>query len=214
VNIDGNYNNDVTADSGSIGYAAETLTWNGPLAIGATVLISYSASVDVAASDTAVLTNTVVSSAVGSNCVSGSADPSCTTSISIAARTISLTGLTSSFTLSGLPNTTVTAEGATTMTVITNSVAGFGVTVRASTALLPGAIPGNTDTIPVSNLKVRDSGTSTFTALSNTLPFRVHNQTIPTGLDGFAVSNDYQIDIPFVRPDSYSTTLEYIVSAN
>ncbi len=42
----------------------------------------------------------------------------------------------------------------------------------------------------------------------------VHSQTGPSGANGDAVSNDYQMLIPFVRPDQYSVTLDYIVTTN
>ncbi|MDQ1398789.1 MAG: hypothetical protein QOK20_721, partial [Acidimicrobiaceae bacterium] len=40
-----------------------------------------------------------------------------------------------------------------------------------------------------------------------------HQQNAASAPLGDAVSNDYQVQIPFVAPDTYSATLEYIVSA-
>jgi hypothetical protein len=38
----------------------------------------------------------------------------------------------------------------------------------------------------------------------------VHNHDIGSAPGGDAVSNDYQVDIPLLASDTYSTTLEYI----
>jgi hypothetical protein len=126
---------------------------------------------------------------------------------------ITLADLTESFTLSGNPGATVTT-GATpvTMTVTTNNAAGYTVTVEPALATLGGAIPGNTDTIATSLLKVRPSGVGTFTALGVGAPVTVGGKTAPSAEAGDTVSNDYQITIPFVAPDTYSGTLNYIAT--
>ena len=128
---------------------------------------------------------------------------------------MTLTGLTPSFTLSGLPDTTVTALGATSMTVTTNSAGGYIVTIQARKDVLAPGIVGNHDSIPIGALGVKDSGTTLFTPVPGPTgtPFVVQNQGSPTGPNGFAVSNDFKVAIPFVAPDTYSTTLEYIVTA-
>jgi hypothetical protein len=125
---------------------------------------------------------------------------------------ITLTGLTASFTLSGRPGQVITSIGAVTMTVTTNNFAGYAVTVQAASPNLTGAIGGNTDTVPVGALTVRATGGSAYTALSNTNPFEVVRKTSASSPTGDAVSNDYQIMIPFARPDIYTGTLNYIAS--
>jgi large repetitive protein len=99
------------------------------------------------------------------------------------------------------------------MTVTTNSPGGYQVTVQAGTTLLTGALPGNTETIPIGRLGVRESGTVPFLPLSDTGATLVHNQNAASAPGGDAVSNDYQVHIPFVPADTYSATLDYIVSA-
>jgi large repetitive protein len=75
---------------------------------------------------------------------------------------------------------------------------------------LTAAIPGNSDSIPVGDLAVRETGTSAFDPLSNVTSLVVHSQSGPSAAGGDAVSNDYQAAIPFVASDTYSGTLEYI----
>jgi large repetitive protein len=41
----------------------------------------------------------------------------------------------------------------------------------------------------------------------------VYQQNVASAPGGDILSNDYRVDIPFVTADTYSTTLDYIVSA-
>jgi len=207
------YNDDATVTTGALDYAGGTLSWTGELPRGASVLITYSVTTATGAADGLVLTNRIVSTSNGSTCVADSVAIGCTASVAIAARTITLTDPTSSFTLTGLPNSTVGSDGKVTMTVTTNSTGGYLVTVQAATGSLTGATPGNTTTIPVGLLGVRETGTQPFLPLSADTPLTVHQQDTPSGPGGDAVSNDYRIQIPSVPSDTYSTTLDYIVSA-
>lgn len=125
---------------------------------------------------------------------------------------ITLSGLTPSFTLAGDTNTTVTQNGAVTMNVLTNNLTGYNVTVQAAASTMAGSAAGNTDTIPIGNLKVRESGGPLFTPLSNLVPSIVHAQVTRSASGGDTISNDYQIDIPFVNADTYSVTLNYLAS--
>jgi large repetitive protein len=200
-----------SATSGTLTLVSGSLQWTGSLPVGASVRINYSIDVNVSDLGDALLPNRVVSPDVGSSCLTGSTDPNCVTSTRIDTRTLTLTGLTNSFTLTGLPNSTVTADGAVTMTVTSNSPGGYQVTVQAGAGTLAGAATGNTDTIPTDQLGVRESGTTTFTPLT-TSPLLIHQQTRASSPAGDAVSNDYQVQIPFVAADSYTTTLDYIAS--
>jgi hypothetical protein len=128
------------------------------------------------------------------------------------AQALTLTGLTSGFTLSGEPNSTATQDGAVTMTVTTNSVDGYVVSVQAAEPTLTGQAAGNAHSIPVDRLSVRGTGMPDFQPLSASAAVIVHNQTTPSAPNGDAVSNDYSIDIPFVASDTYSTTLDYIAA--
>lgn len=125
--------------------------------------------------------------------------------------TITLSALPASFTLTGNPSSTVTSNGAVTMNVLTDNLLGYTVTVQAAAATLTGS-GGNTDTIPIANLKVRETGGAVFTPLSNVAPTLVHSQVTRSGSSGDTISNDYQVVIPFVNADTYTVTLNYVAS--
>jgi hypothetical protein len=96
------------------------------------------------------------------------------------------------------------------MTVVTNSPGGYNVTVQAGAPALTA--PGIGASIPISALKVRESGTSTFQPLSAADPVPVHSQSGPSEQNGDPLSNDYEVDIPFVPSGGYSVTLDYIAA--
>ncbi|MBB4944262.1 hypothetical protein FHR32_008668 [Streptosporangium album] len=125
---------------------------------------------------------------------------------------ITLSDLTGSFTLTGDPGTTATLNGAVTMTVTTNNPAGYQVTVQATTPTLTGSA-GNSDTIPIGNLYVRETGSGPlFFQMSDTTAVNVHTQHTPSAPGGDNLSNDYMVNIPAVQPDTYRTTLDYIAA--
>ena len=211
------YNNDASASTGALSYSGGTLGWTGALPTGASVLISFTVTVNVSGSGSgsgdSVLTNRAVSTSAGSTCPSAGGGSGCATSTIVDTRTLSLSGLAPSFTLTGLPNSTVSQNGAVTMTVTTNSTTGYFVTVQAHADSLIGATPGNNAVVPLGSLRVRESGSSLFRALSATSPLVVHQQSGPSGPGGDGVSNDFQVQIPDVPSDTYSGTLDYIVAA-
>ncbi|GLZ39295.1 hypothetical protein Acsp05_29190 [Actinokineospora sp. NBRC 105648] len=125
---------------------------------------------------------------------------------------ITLTNLTPDFTLTGLPGATVAQSGIVTFTVTTNNLAGYAVTVQSRTPALAPTASGNTDSIPISALSVRETGTTPYTPLSNTAPVTVHSQSTRSAPTGDNLSNDYQVVIPFVNEDTYTTTLDYVAT--
>jgi hypothetical protein len=129
---------------------------------------------------------------------------------------IVLSNLTPSFTLTGSPADSPFEIGAVHMDVFTNNTSGYNVTVQPETDLLPAA-PGNTDTIPVSDLSVRETTTGTYQALSLDSPVTVFTKSARSiAAPGDALSNDYEFNtpIPDVTSDTYSATLDYIASTN
>jgi hypothetical protein len=127
---------------------------------------------------------------------------------------IALTGLTANFTLTGLPGATVTGVGAVTMNVQTNNFAGYAVTVESATPTMVGArgTVANPNSIPIGALSVRKTGTTPYTAISNTATVTVGGQSTRSIEAGDAISNDYQVAIPFVNEDVYTATLDYIAT--
>lgn len=126
---------------------------------------------------------------------------------------ITMTGLTQSFTLSGAPGETVEAVGAVIFNVETNNVAGYSVTVRSTTATMSPPAGTNPDTIPIADLTVRQTGTSSYTPMSSGTAVLVHTQPARSANGGDNLSNDYQIRIPVVNLATYSATLNYIAAA-
>jgi hypothetical protein len=125
---------------------------------------------------------------------------------------ITLTGLTDAFTLSGTPGTVATNDGAVEMHVTTNSFAGYAVTVEPVAEALTGVTAGNPDTIPTDALNVERTGVGPYVPLSFGTPVEVFRKTSASAPGGDTISNDYRITIPFVRPDTYTGTLEYVAT--
>ncbi|WP_326819912.1 DUF7927 domain-containing protein [Streptosporangium sp. NBC_01756] len=211
---DATYNDDATATVGTVGRVGDLLTWTGSLPMQASAVVTFSVTTSKEASPgDGVLDNQVTSATTGSTCPTGGTDPGCSVLTDVAAVSINLTDLTSAFTLSGPPDSTVRSNGAVTMTVTTNNLDGYAVTVQAASAELTPAQPGNTATIPVGNLQVRESGTSVFRPISSDAPLLIHEQPGPSALNGDAIVNDFEAYIPFVPADDYSGTLTYIATA-
>ena len=125
---------------------------------------------------------------------------------------IVLSGLTPQFTLVGIPGATVLGNGEVTMNVETNNLAGYAVTVQATTPTLVATAAGNGDSIPIGALSVRETNVSGFTAMSDIVPATVHSQSVRSAQGGDDISNDYQVVIPFVNEDTYTATLDYIAT--
>jgi choice-of-anchor A domain-containing protein/uncharacterized repeat protein (TIGR01451 family) len=85
---DAAYDGDASATVGTVSYASPVLTWTGSLNPGDTAVITYSVTVNSPATGDGVLTNTVTSSAAGSECPAGSTDPDCTTTVTVVTATI------------------------------------------------------------------------------------------------------------------------------
>jgi hypothetical protein len=131
---------------------------------------------------------------------------------------ISLTMDKAAFTLTGVPATTQSENGAVTYNVETNNAIGYSVTVQAATATMAGT-GTNADTIPSTALTVRKTGTTPFTALSyvgqtgaGSAAVPVHSQATRSAAGGDDLSTDYEILIPFVNEDTYTATLNYVAT--
>jgi hypothetical protein len=125
------------------------------------------------------------------------------------ASAITLTGLTPSFTLSGLPNTTATQDKAVSYRVTTNNTAGYLVSVKPDAATLKPQTAGNPDTIPVSNLEVKPDEGVVWSPLSTADANVVHSKDAPSAAGGDLLQDDYRVNIPNVRSDTYSVMLTY-----
>ncbi|HYQ62516.1 hypothetical protein [Actinophytocola sp.] len=142
----------------------------------------------------------------------GETDTGTTTANVAVNSAIALTGATPSFTLTGLPGATVTTNGAVTFNVETNNLAGYAVTVQSQTTTMTPGVAGNTDSIPIGALSVRETDGTAFIPVSGTAPVTVDAKDTRSAQGGDALSNDYEIVIPFVNEDTYSATLDYIAT--
>ncbi|MEU8035307.1 putative Ig domain-containing protein [Streptosporangium sp. NPDC049078] len=211
---DATYNNDATATVGTVTYTDGVLGWTGGLPVAASAVVTFSVLVTHEGTGNAILDNRVTSATVGSTCPVGGTDPGCSVQNAVTPTSITLIDLTPDFTLAGKPDSTVRRNEAVTMTVITNSFDGYTVTVQAASPELTSDQPGNDATIPIGNLRVRESGTSSaFQPLSTTDPVLVHSQSGPSAPNGDAIGNDFEGDIPFVPIGGYSGTLTYVATA-
>jgi uncharacterized repeat protein (TIGR01451 family) len=84
------YNNDATASTGAVSYTSPVLTWTGGLTLGQTATIRYSVTVSNPDAGGRFLSNSVVSTAPGSTCPSGSASPGCTVTVAVVAGVLSI----------------------------------------------------------------------------------------------------------------------------
>ena len=208
------YNEDAIASSGTVNYAPPALDWAGELAIGDSVTINYSVTVNAPSGGDLNLANSVGSRSVGSTCpwAAVAPEPPCATSTPVNNSTVALSDLTSTVELAGPADATVTRNGAVTMTIDSNNPGGYSVTVQGEADQLVSADNSITGTIPLSDLLFRETGSTLFQPLT-TDPQLLHDRTGATAPDGDAVSSDYQMHLPYVDPGSYTATLEYLVTA-
>ncbi|GAA1785119.1 hypothetical protein GCM10009682_03970 [Luedemannella flava] len=204
---DATYNLDAVATAGSVTWnaGASTINWSGSLTPGQVFTVTYS--VKVNRTGNGQLLNSVSTASGASNCSPGP-DSRCTKTVAVAS-TITLTMVTDNFSLSGPPGSTPGLADAITMKVVTDSLTGYQVLVKGSAPQLLPVTGTNPDRIAISNLLVRDYQ-STFRPLSDSVLVTVRRQTAPSAVGGDQFGNDYRATIPFVRPDQYQTTLEYV----
>ncbi|WP_218158700.1 hypothetical protein [Streptosporangium canum] len=141
----------------------------------------------------------------------GDTDSDATVANVVVTGAITLTNLTSSFTLTGSPGQTVDTADPVDFTVTTNNFAGYTVTVFPAAGELLGTA-GNPETIPTGSLLVERIPGGPFVPLARGTPVEVFRKTAPSAADGDDFSHDYRITIPFVRPDTYSGTINYVAT--
>ncbi len=81
---DATYNGDAAADTGTVSVQNSVLSWTGALAIGSTVTVGFSVTVQPPQAGDFQLSATVVSTVQGSTCPADAADPRCSTTVPIA----------------------------------------------------------------------------------------------------------------------------------
>jgi uncharacterized repeat protein (TIGR01451 family) len=171
---DATYGGDAAATGGgTVSFAAPNLTWTGGLSPGATVTVTYSVSVNDPETGSLTLANTVGSADPGSNCMSGSSDPRCSSSIPVVLGVLSITAPASASLGSAAPGGTAAASiGVVQVTDGRAGVAGWTVTTSATDFTTGVGNPA--ETIPVADVRyliggfTSTTGSATFTPASLT----------------------------------------------
>jgi hypothetical protein len=114
-----------------------------------------------------------------------------------------------------LPGATAGPTSTSNITVTTNNLLGYTVSVLAANADFTGSA-GNTDTFASSNLQVNSVAVPlVYTPLSTTVPTIVKIQATPSAAGGDTFTHSYKIPVvPSVNADTYSTTVNYTAAAN
>ncbi len=105
---DAAYDGDASATTGSVSFASPNLTWTGSLAPGAAATVTFSATVNNPDTGNNILATLITSAASGNNCVAGSTDARCATTVPVAVLTMTNTANTSTTTPGSVVSYTVT----------------------------------------------------------------------------------------------------------
>jgi uncharacterized repeat protein (TIGR01451 family) len=171
---DATYGHDASAvGGGTVSFASPDLTWTGNLSPGATVTVTYSVSVNDPETGNLTLANAVSSADPGSNCMTGSTDPQCSSSIPVVLGVLSITAPASASLGSAAPGGTASASlGIVQVTDGRAGVAGW--TATTSGTDFTTGIGNAAETIPVHDVQylisgfTSTTGSATFTPASST----------------------------------------------
>ena len=166
---DATYKNDALATGGAVSFASPNLTWTGDLSPGATVTVTYSVSVNDPATGNLTLANTVSSAALGSNCLPGSSDPRCSSSIPVVLGVLSITAPGDASLGSSAPGATASASlGIVQVTDDRAGVAGWTATTSATDFTTGTGTAA--ETIPVADVQYLISGFTSTTGSATFTP--------------------------------------------
>ncbi len=168
---DAAYNGPATASAGTASYADPVLTWTGDLALGDTVTITYSVTVNDPDTGGRILANTAVSADPGSDCPAGSTDPRCGVSVPVMAGALSMTAPISADLGSTVPGGSASAALGT---VQVTDDRGFGADWTATVSATGFTTGSGTapETIPASDAyyDITGFGSTTGSATFSTAP--------------------------------------------
>jgi uncharacterized repeat protein (TIGR01451 family) len=149
---DAAYNGDAAATAGSVSFASPNLTWTGTLAPGATATITFSVTVNNPDTGNKLLASTITSAAVGSNCQSGSTNPSCSSSVTVSSLAITNTASVPTTAPGGVVRYTATFTN-------TGQTAYTGITIASNISdVLDDATPNGDQTATSGTLTLTSSG--------------------------------------------------------
>jgi hypothetical protein len=130
---------------------------------------------------------------------------------------IILTLLNSSFTLTGVPTDQPELDNAVGYDVFTNNTGGYNVTVQPVNADLVATAVSNTDTIPITDLSVKEHPSSDWLALDPDNAVQIYTQdTRSTESPGDVHHDDYEFNtpIPDVKDGTYTDDITYVATVN
>ena len=167
---DATYDNDAVATGGgTASFASPDLTWTGDLSPGDTATVTYSVSVNDPETGDLRLANTIGSADPGSNCLSGSTDPRCSSSIPVVLGVLSITAPASASLGSAAPGATASASlGIVQVTDGRAGVAGWTATTSATD--FTTGIGTVAETIPVHDVQYLISGFTSTTGSATFTP--------------------------------------------
>jgi uncharacterized repeat protein (TIGR01451 family) len=145
---DATYRDDAVATVGTVSFSSPNLTWTGDLPVGGTSTITYSVRVNDPQSGNLILANSVSSSAPGSNCLPGGADPRCSTSVAVVLGVLSITAPASADLGASVPGGTISVGlGSVQVTDDRAGLDGWTATVSSTDFTTSGGTAA--ETIPV-----------------------------------------------------------------
>jgi uncharacterized repeat protein (TIGR01451 family) len=219
---DASYNNDAVATSGAVSFASPDLTWTGNLSPGDTATITYSVTVNNPDRGAGTMSNTVVSTATGSTCPTGSSNAGCAVTVAVVAGPLSITAPATAGLGSAAPGGTIsTGLGDVQITDDRGFGAGWTATVSSTDFATGTGTPA--ETIPVTDAQydisalTRVAGSATFTPVPvtqlSTSPQAVVSATNVNG--NTTVTWDPTIDISVpgsAVSGTYTATITHSVS--
>jgi large repetitive protein len=211
---DATYNGDAAASIGTVTFTSPNLTWTGTVPGNSSATITFSATVNNPDTGNKILTNTVTSTSLGSNCAAGNTDPACSSTVTVSSLAITNSSNVTSTTPGGVVRFTATftntgqtpydgivistnaadvfddavPNGDQTATSGTLTIVGTAVTWTGD--LAPGATVTVTGTVTVNN---PDTGNHT---LASTITTAAPGSNCPTGGTDPACS----VSVPVLTP--------------
>lgn len=205
---DATFNGDAASSTGAgVVYAEPVLSWSGPLAVGATVTVTYSVTVNDPVSGDSELGNVVVTPpGGGGNCEEGSTDPACQANVPSGAYTVAKSVDTTSAVAGDTVTYTVTVTNTGQVAYTDDEPASFtddlsrvlddaeynddvsaGGEVTGSTLTWSGALPVGGTVVVTYSVTVDDPVAG---------DFDLRNVVAPTAPGGACVENECVTDTP------------------
>lgn len=138
-----------------------------------------------------------------------------TTTASVAVQQVIAITVDGAFALDGVPGETAVTDPEVEFTVTTNEPDGYFVTVQpVDGEMVPPDAVENPDVIPFGDLEVANADTGAFSPLDPDTPVEIYSQDTGSDPGGDTFTHAYQLDVPFVQPDTYTGVITYVATVN